>query len=139
MCVCRPGQRTGDDLEIIYDELLHIKALAHLSNTVSQTLHFSFKETVQVSKTAFDTPELLAMVFLFLRLVGEVAVTVSNPPTRVMGHSFTHTLHKHSPCGGDLKSVPAPEVSLFLFKENFSLRINITCTTPECSHVITVL
>lgn len=34
--VCRPGQRTGDDLEIIYDELLHIKALAHLSNTVSQ-------------------------------------------------------------------------------------------------------
>uniref|UniRef100_A0A4W6EW55 Rap guanine nucleotide exchange factor 4b n=1 Tax=Lates calcarifer TaxID=8187 RepID=A0A4W6EW55_LATCA len=46
-----PGQRTGDDLEIIYDELLHIKALAHLSNTVSQTLHFSFKETVQVSKT----------------------------------------------------------------------------------------
>uniref|UniRef100_A0A669B472 Rap guanine nucleotide exchange factor 4b n=1 Tax=Oreochromis niloticus TaxID=8128 RepID=A0A669B472_ORENI len=31
-----PGQRTGDDLEIIYDELLHIKALAHLSNTVSQ-------------------------------------------------------------------------------------------------------
>lgn len=36
VCVCRPGQRTGDDLEIIYDELLHIKALAHLSNTVSQ-------------------------------------------------------------------------------------------------------
>lgn len=35
-CVCRPGLRTGDDLEIIYDELLHIKALAHLSNTVSQ-------------------------------------------------------------------------------------------------------
>uniref|UniRef100_A0A8C8MNU2 Rap guanine nucleotide exchange factor 4 n=1 Tax=Oncorhynchus tshawytscha TaxID=74940 RepID=A0A8C8MNU2_ONCTS len=30
-----PGQRTGDDLEIIYDELLHIKALSHLSNTVS--------------------------------------------------------------------------------------------------------
>uniref|UniRef100_A0AAR2JNF1 Rap guanine nucleotide exchange factor (GEF) 4 n=1 Tax=Pygocentrus nattereri TaxID=42514 RepID=A0AAR2JNF1_PYGNA len=28
-----PGQRTPEDLEIIYDELLHIKALAHLSNT----------------------------------------------------------------------------------------------------------
>uniref|UniRef100_A0A8C4NPI0 Rap guanine nucleotide exchange factor 4 n=1 Tax=Dicentrarchus labrax TaxID=13489 RepID=A0A8C4NPI0_DICLA len=41
-----PGQRTGDDLEIIYDELLHIKALAHLSNTVSQPVHFSFKGTV---------------------------------------------------------------------------------------------
>lgn len=38
----RPGQRTADDLEIIYDELLHIKALSHLSNTVSQLLHFLF-------------------------------------------------------------------------------------------------
>ncbi|XP_068425525.1 rap guanine nucleotide exchange factor 4-like [Clinocottus analis] len=33
-----PGQRTGDDLEIIYDELLHIKALTHLSNTVKREL-----------------------------------------------------------------------------------------------------
>lgn len=34
----RPGQRTAEDLEIIYDELLHIKALSHLSNTVSLLL-----------------------------------------------------------------------------------------------------
>ncbi|XP_066520464.1 rap guanine nucleotide exchange factor 4-like isoform X3 [Hoplias malabaricus] len=33
-----PGQRTLEDLEIIYDELLHIKALAHLSNTVKREL-----------------------------------------------------------------------------------------------------
>lgn len=39
----RPGQRTGDDLEIIYDELLHIKALAHLSNTVSPPSCFLMK------------------------------------------------------------------------------------------------
>lgn len=32
----RPGQRTVDDLEIIYEELLHIKALSHLSTTVSE-------------------------------------------------------------------------------------------------------
>uniref|UniRef100_A0A4W5JV60 Rap guanine nucleotide exchange factor 4 n=1 Tax=Hucho hucho TaxID=62062 RepID=A0A4W5JV60_9TELE len=31
----QPGQRTTDDLEIIYEELLHIKALSHLSTTVS--------------------------------------------------------------------------------------------------------
>lgn len=31
----RPGQRTVDDLEIIHEELLHIKALSHLSTTVS--------------------------------------------------------------------------------------------------------
>uniref|UniRef100_A0A8C3DKI4 Rap guanine nucleotide exchange factor 4 n=1 Tax=Corvus moneduloides TaxID=1196302 RepID=A0A8C3DKI4_CORMO len=30
-----PGQRTVDDLEFIYEELLHIKALSHLSTTVS--------------------------------------------------------------------------------------------------------
>uniref|UniRef100_A0A087XZR9 Rap guanine nucleotide exchange factor 4b n=1 Tax=Poecilia formosa TaxID=48698 RepID=A0A087XZR9_POEFO len=34
----QPGQRTADDLEIIYDELLHIKALSHLSNTVKREL-----------------------------------------------------------------------------------------------------
>ncbi|MGH0147732.1 UNVERIFIED_CONTAM: hypothetical protein FKN15_039850 [Acipenser sinensis] len=35
-----PGQRTVDDLEIIYEELLHIKALSHLSTTgVVCTLH----------------------------------------------------------------------------------------------------
>lgn len=32
--LCRPGQRTVDDLEIIYEELIHIKALSHLSTTV---------------------------------------------------------------------------------------------------------
>lgn len=68
---CRPGQRTGDDLEIIYDELLHIKALAHLSNTVSQLVHFSFKGTVHiytVSKTTFICPKPLAtkQIYLFL-------------------------------------------------------------------------
>lgn len=31
-----PSERTADDLEIIYEELLHIKALSHLSNTVSK-------------------------------------------------------------------------------------------------------
>ncbi|XP_068823986.1 rap guanine nucleotide exchange factor 4 isoform X6 [Capricornis sumatraensis] len=33
-----PGQRTMDDLEIIYEELLHIKALSHLSTTVKREL-----------------------------------------------------------------------------------------------------
>ncbi|CAJ0967862.1 unnamed protein product [Ranitomeya imitator] len=33
-----PGQRTGDDLEIIFEELIHIKALSHLSTTVKREL-----------------------------------------------------------------------------------------------------
>lgn len=69
---CRPGQRTGDDLEIIYDELLHIKALAHLSNTVSQLVHLTFKGTghiYTVSKTTFSCPKPLAteQIYLFLQ------------------------------------------------------------------------
>lgn len=31
-----PSERTADDLEIIHEELLHIKALSHLSTTVSK-------------------------------------------------------------------------------------------------------
>lgn len=34
-----PSERTADDLEIIYEELLHIKALSHLSTTVSKRCH----------------------------------------------------------------------------------------------------
>ncbi|XP_060944143.1 rap guanine nucleotide exchange factor 4 [Limanda limanda] len=33
-----PSERTADDLEIIYEELLHIKALSHLSTTVKKEL-----------------------------------------------------------------------------------------------------
>ncbi|XP_036388854.1 rap guanine nucleotide exchange factor 3 isoform X2 [Megalops cyprinoides] len=33
-----PSQRTADDLEVIYEELLHIKAVAHLSSSVRKEL-----------------------------------------------------------------------------------------------------
>ncbi|XP_022240409.1 rap guanine nucleotide exchange factor 4-like [Limulus polyphemus] len=33
-----PSDRTAEDLELIYDELLHIKALSHLSNSVKREL-----------------------------------------------------------------------------------------------------
>lgn len=34
-CACSPGQRTDEELDLIFEELLHIKAVAHLSNSVS--------------------------------------------------------------------------------------------------------
>ena len=34
----RPHERTVEDLEIIYEELLHIKALSHLSTMVKREL-----------------------------------------------------------------------------------------------------
>ncbi|KAH7967052.1 hypothetical protein HPB49_021829 [Dermacentor silvarum] len=36
---CRPMERTLDDLDLIYEELLHIKALSHLSNSVKRELY----------------------------------------------------------------------------------------------------
>ena len=38
LCLSRPHERTIDDLEIIYDELLHVKALSHLSSVVKREL-----------------------------------------------------------------------------------------------------
>lgn len=32
---CRPKGRTEEDIAVIYDELLQVKAFAHLSNAVS--------------------------------------------------------------------------------------------------------
>lgn len=37
-CSCSPGQRTDEELDLIFEELLHIKAVAHLSNSVSLPL-----------------------------------------------------------------------------------------------------
>ena len=34
-CARSPGQRTDEELDLIFEELLHIKAVAHLSNSVS--------------------------------------------------------------------------------------------------------
>ncbi|XP_055722502.1 rap guanine nucleotide exchange factor 4-like isoform X2 [Salvelinus fontinalis] len=54
-----PGQRTGDDLEIIYDELLHVKALSHLSNTVKRELAsvLVFESHAKVGTVLFNQGE----------------------------------------------------------------------------------
>lgn len=36
-----PSQRTAEDIEVIYEELLHVKAAAHLSTSVSRDSLFS--------------------------------------------------------------------------------------------------
>lgn len=38
-CAHSPGQRTDEELDLIFEELLHIKAVAHLSNSVSPWPH----------------------------------------------------------------------------------------------------
>ena len=37
-CAFRPSERTAEEIEIIYEELLHIKALSHLSYMVKREL-----------------------------------------------------------------------------------------------------
>jgi len=37
-CVFRSSDRTPEDVELIYEELLHIKALSHLSSMVKREL-----------------------------------------------------------------------------------------------------
>ena len=34
----RSNQRTAEDLEMVYEELMHIKALSHLTNSVKREL-----------------------------------------------------------------------------------------------------
>lgn len=38
--LCSPSQRSAEDLEVIYEELLHVKAAAHLSTSVSDSILF---------------------------------------------------------------------------------------------------
>nr|XP_019945307.1 PREDICTED: rap guanine nucleotide exchange factor 4-like [Paralichthys olivaceus] len=50
-----PSERTADDLEIIYEELLHITALSHLSTTCAQFTTHHFHSTVE--ETASHTQD----------------------------------------------------------------------------------
>ena len=51
VCLHRPSERTDEDIQLIYDELLHVKAFSHLSNAVSNThthnIH-AYKETLSL-------------------------------------------------------------------------------------------
>lgn len=46
LCVCSPSQRSGEDLEVIYEELLHVKAAAHLSTSVSHCVYVQLHKDV---------------------------------------------------------------------------------------------
>lgn len=56
-CPPRPAQRTEDELELIFEELLHIKAVAHLSNSVSAAV--SVPAVACVSPQTAPGPQIL--------------------------------------------------------------------------------
>lgn len=64
--VFRSHERTADDLETIYEELLHIRALSHLSNSIKREL---------ASVMVFEAHARAGTVCMYLRVkvrVGEV-------------------------------------------------------------------
>lgn len=68
-----PSERTADDLEIIYEELLHIKALSHLSTTVSKGCHCACRHRLHVQfSPSVDTPLLFVIELKCLRQIGDI-------------------------------------------------------------------
>lgn len=56
-----PGQRTDEELDLIFEELLHIKAVAHLSNSVSPQTppHCPFPQKPPLPVTVLRSPQRL--------------------------------------------------------------------------------
>uniref|UniRef100_A0A8C2HIF9 Rap guanine nucleotide exchange factor (GEF) 4 n=1 Tax=Cyprinus carpio TaxID=7962 RepID=A0A8C2HIF9_CYPCA len=76
----QPGQRTVDDLEIIYEELMHIKALSHLSTTVSA--HYMNLEGISLVCTHFSKPKIykkILYIYIYIYIY-------TNPMPKKWGH-----------------------------------------------------
>uniref|UniRef100_A0A8C2EY32 Rap guanine nucleotide exchange factor (GEF) 4 n=1 Tax=Cyprinus carpio TaxID=7962 RepID=A0A8C2EY32_CYPCA len=88
----QPGQRTVDDLEIIYEELMHIKALSHLSTTVSA--HYMNLEGISLVCTHFSKPKIykkILYIYIYIYIY-------TNPMPKKWGHctnSNTVRLKEH--------------------------------------------